>query len=135
MEKKYYDSFEFDRIVNMSLVNPFQARQQYIDYLEKYPEDYRTYFYLISLLVRIQEFDEAEKVLDYIMPIINKGNQYLSHDDNFNKLMNEIIWAKLKMYMYQGKYEEAYQIYISSSKRFDGRSDNIILYLENKHGY
>ena len=105
---KYFDNWEFNKIIPLIETNPFEAKIRFEEYLKKYPKDYTTYPFYISTLITLRELNEAEKVLEYITTIIDQDIKYVNNYKNNtrSKLLNEhILTVKVKLLLYQDKYD------------------------------
>lgn len=110
MKAKYFNKWEFQQLLNLYETNPFEAKLKYEEYLDKYPKDYSAYSYYASLLIVLGEFDEAEKILDFVEFV--SGRDSIFSKDPY-KLMNFrrcVLSSRLRLLSYQEKYDELYNL-------------------------
>lgn len=106
------------------------------EYMKKYPLDYSAYPYYASILITLGDFNEAEKVLDYVEIISNANENFTSKETKVQNLKYNILFSKLKLLSYQEKYDELYKIYLNNSQElYDiNLNHNIIFYCKKKLG-
>ena len=87
VEKKYYDKWQFDQAFNLIETNPHEAKNRFEEYLKQYPDDYATYPYYAYVLITIGEFEQAEKILNYV------EKKYI-HDSKFLTIVKKVDLLK-----------------------------------------
>jgi len=117
MESKYFDNWEFQQALGMRKTNPIEARLRYEEYLKKYPEDYSCYTYYAAVLIRLGEFDLAEKVLDYVKTIASRDSHFANQFQKVKNLEGNILFNKLKILYFTGRYEELYNLYLLNEEK------------------
>lgn len=134
MDDQYFNIWEFKRALEMTEIDPFVAKKMYEDYLSKYPSDYSAHAFYCSVLIILNELNEAEQQL-------NKLEKKYSEDENFvNSLKfkmfyQNFIFTKIKFLTYTGKYEELYKCCIDNIEEMRLRGMNsVIFYAKKKLG-
>lgn len=123
MEKNYFNKYEFKKAVDHGNVNPFTAINMFQNYIQKYPDDYNSYCYYANLLILIGKVDEAESVLDKMLKLKEENTKYQNLDRRNYYLTNDILWVKLRLLVYQNKYQELYQFITDNYKRIFNNTD------------
>lgn len=134
MRKQYFNKWEFDKAVSLFQKNPIECKNRYEEYIEKYPEDYYTYTYYVSVLVEIGEFDKAEKVLNHVIKLYKKDPNFLKHPNKLKPLEQNIFYCKLKLLSYNEKYTELYHFCSDNYKTIrDLEINNLYFYAKGKN--
>ena len=137
MEQKYFNTWEFNRILSLIDTNPEQAKIKFEDYLQKYPKDYSAYPYYASVLITMREFDNAEKILKHLITIINddkKINRLLT-PQKIEHIKHNFIYTKIKLLAYQEKYQELLELYYRYPNQIQEMNLNhVIFYAKKKVG-
>lgn len=107
MKSTRFDRWEFLNILSIVDTNPLEAKIRYEEYLKKYPKDYSAYSYYAAVLIMIGEFEAAEKIMDYVEQISKKDQNFNKDLKKIQNLTENFIFVKLKLLMYQEKYEDA----------------------------
>lgn len=110
---KYFDIFEFQRIIDLMDTDPYSSLLLYEKYLNQYPNDYSAYLLYCSNLIILGKLDEAEKVYNYFEQKYDKDNS-LNGTEKVEKIKISIVFTKIKLLSYQGKYEELYKFCIKN---------------------
>lgn len=106
MNTLYFNKYEFKKAISFFEINPYEAKKQLKEYIDKYPLDYNSYTYYVSSLISIGEINEAEELLKKI-----ENELYPIIEDKKKELMyRNIIFIKLKLLSYQERYEELYEL-------------------------
>lgn len=135
MEKNYFNKWEFEQAYTYVDVNPHEAKLRYEQYLEKYPKDYAAYVYYASNLTTLGEFDEAEKVLNYVELIASKDGHFANEFSRVKRFETSILAKRLRLLSYQERYEEILQLYYNNfqdAKQLDLYS--LVFYCKKKLG-
>ena len=111
MKNKYFDRWEFKQANSIIETNPLEAKLKFEQYLEKYPEDYSTYYYYASVLIILGDLDVAEKVLNFVEEKANNNKEFTNDLKKVNILNYGILFNRLRILSYKGDYEEFYRIY------------------------
>ena len=109
MKNQYYDKWEFDQILELSKTNPYEANYKYEQYLKKYPKDYCTYCYYAAKLITTNDFDKAKQILDFVSISIKERKEFLNVGSRLEDVKRDLLFARLKLWCYQGKYEQLYK--------------------------
>lgn len=98
MQYKYFRETEFQYALDLFENNPFEAKERFEAYLEKYPNDYYARAYYVMLLAKLCLFDEAEEEYERIIEETRNNNFY--SDSSIKKLNGfkcNMIISKLKI--------------------------------------
>ena len=121
----------------MSLYNndPREALRQFEIYLSKYPEDYSAYTYYMSLLIRLGHFEDAENFVIWLENRLYSDQNYLSYPERVKILEKHILFTKFKLYAYQERFEDMYELCLNHSDRINELEiTSIIFYMKKKLG-
>ncbi len=116
MNANYFNQFEFKQAFSNTKDNPLKAKYMYEEYLSKYPSDYNIYTYYSVVLITLGQFDEAEKIINYVEEIANNDQNFCSRKNKLNILKQHILFNRLKLLCYQEKYHELNQLCVNHSK-------------------
>ena len=119
MQNKYYDTWKFQQIVELSKKNPKLSDSKFREYLGEYPKDYCAYVYFVGNLITLGEFDEASKVLDKLEIEYKTDKGFFKFDSKVEILAREIIHNRLRLFSYMERYEEFYKYYLKNEKEID----------------
>ena len=120
MRKKYYDEWEFKKILTLMNVNPYESRFKFEKYLENYPKDYSAWNVYGYNLIMIGELEESKKTFEYVETSINQDKQYQGNATGIKDLKNNLLQNKLRLLCYEERFEEAYNLlYYRRNKRDD----------------
>lgn len=137
MTNKYYNEWEFKKILKLMETNPVTANLRLETYLKKYNKDYCAHVYYISTLITLGEFKEAEarlKELEY-MYINDKDFKNKVDIKNMKKLKTNIISTKIRLLSYHEKYKEIEELYLQHEqelKELDIEIERLIFYCRKK---
>lgn len=109
-KKNFFDEWEFNSIISISATDPEKADSLYKEYLEKYHNDYSIITWYISNLVTLGRYEEANTILNELEETYKNDKSFLGYKDKVSALKVNIIYAKIKLLMYQEKYQEAYDL-------------------------
>ena len=132
MKTQYYNTLEFNKIVKIMNTNPKEAKNNFEDYLKKYPRDYSAYLWYIETLICLGEFKNAEKIFKYIENKINSSNINLDRN-KINIFNKHKFYIKLKLLSYQEKYEDLYTYCVNNINRINELGLNHLLFWCKKH--
>ena len=131
----YFNKFEFKQAFSLTELSPFVAKSKFEEYLQKYPKDYCTYPYYISVLITLGEFNEAEKVLDFLEFITRQDRYFDNEFDKKEFFKRRTLFNKLRLLSYQEKYQELYQLYLDNFSKFENaKVTNAAFYCKKKIG-
>ena len=135
MKNIYFDRHEFLQILSLAETNPLLAKEKYEEYLERYPNDYCTYCFYCSLLITLQKFDEAEKEIIYLENMYKNDKKYVNEKNRRKQLECNILYTKIKLLCYRGKYQELYELYLNNYQDLQQCSlDDIYFYCKKQLG-
>lgn len=110
MGKNYYNILEFTKASSFLKKNPYEAKIRFEKYLAKYPKDYNGYAYYILSLISLELYEDAEKILDYVVSISQEDKKFMNMTDKLESFNTSIFKCRLKLLSYQGKFEELYKL-------------------------
>lgn len=135
MESKYYNNWEFQQLLSLTKTNPFEAKIRYEQYLEKYPDDYPAYPYYIALLIRLQQLEEAQKVLYYIEKEANENKRFNNISIKKEIFKDSLTFTKIKLLSYQKKHDQVIKICEKHKRKLkDIDLNSIIFYCKKQLG-
>lgn len=114
--------------------DPYSGAIELKKYFDKYPLDYTSYPYYISVLIIIGNFELAKETIDYVQAIID-SNVYRNDKRRDKIIKYSLLYSKFKLLCYEKKYKEAYNLYLSnqeSTNDFD--IDRIIFFIKARLG-
>lgn len=137
MHNKYFDKYVFKKILKVSYIDPFEAKNEFEEYLEKYPTDYGAYPYYASNLIKIGKYDDADKILKYAQKLISADTNIPKNSDKLERIQRNIVFSKIKLLLYQEKYDECYYCYLQDKKLVKDLQigDAIVFYCQKKLGF
>lgn len=134
MNLKYHNKKLFLNAQTSLKTNPWDAKTKLEEYLELYPKDYLVYSYYASVLIMLGLLKEAEEILKYGEMLIEKENT-INLNNEKSGLEHGIFITKLKLYSYQGRYDELYELLAKNKEYISDRNLNAItFYSKNKNG-
>lgn len=134
-KKEYFNKWEFEQIFKLSKKNPLEARIGYEAYLQKYPKDYTTFPYYSSVLILLGEFDEAEKILDYVENKYTEDLNFMKQLDKVDFIERYTAYDRLKLFCYRKKYKEFFNFYYQNySKLKDFDLNGILFFCNSRRG-
>ena len=99
MNNERFNNYELSQISKEIKYNPYSALDKLEEYLRVFPKDSCAYSYYIKVLIDLGRFEDASFVFNYA------ENEF---PDNINI---NFIFAKIRLLMFTGKYDEAYNLY------------------------
>lgn len=134
MKQLYFNELEFKKAFSLHQTNPMEAKIRYEEYLKKYPKDYYTYTFYVGVLIELGEFDIAEKVLNYVIDISKKDNNFFKQKNKLKILDQNIIFCKLRLLSYTEKYCELYEFCINNYNIINNPAlKTVMLYIKAKN--
>lgn len=134
MNKTYFNEFEFQKIVELKVTNPYEAVMRMQEYIKKYPSDYRAFLYYITFLSTIKEIDKACELLNQFEITLAKDGHFQSFNERMINIKKAYLYTKLKLLMDQEKYKEAYTLCLRDFNKVDMHLSEIIFFLQTKLG-
>ena len=137
MKNKYYNEWEFDRILKVMEFNPLTANIKLEAYLNKYPKDYCAIIMYIATLITIGKFSKAEMLLNELEDTYKKDKHFIKKYPKIyqEKLRANIISSRIRLLSYQEKYEEAQNLYLKYEddlQKLGIEMERILFYLRKK---
>lgn len=136
MKDLYYNVHEFNYARDLMDIDPYKAKEAFLLYIERYPQDYRARAYYASVLIILRELDEANRVIEDLEYEAYSNREFMA-DKNaifLKHFRQNITFAKIKLLFYQNKYQELYDTYFNNDKIIDIYKDANI-YLNQDMGY
>ena len=134
-QKKYFNPFEMKKIINMTYINLTEAKEKFEEYLKKYPFDYSAYFYYAISLISIGELASAQDIIFKAKILMEKDGHFKNLTEKYDRVVEDMNFALMKLYSYQGNYLEAYKICINYFARTSRKFSAVRTFLEKKLGY
>ena len=103
MKNAKFDSYKFKKIVDISKKDVLLAIELFEQYFEEYPDDYSGYLIYASNLIKINRFEEAERIIKSAKQGYERSNFSTEKKDN---LLRSITFTELRLLAYQEKYNE-----------------------------
>lgn len=119
MKEKYFDPWEFEKNMEFINTNPLKAKQKFEEYIEQYPNDYYCYPFYASSLIALGHFNKASQIINYAEKNYVKNERIFSKSRKEKFLKESILFSKLKLFLYTGKYKEAHELYLKNKKTLD----------------
>ena len=130
----YFNHNEYMYAIDIISTNPLECIRRFEEYFKKYPLDFSAYPYYIVALVNVRRIDEAQNLLDKLIKLVNDNPSYKKQAKFSKYFQKNLFFAAIKLYLYQGRYLDAYKLYTGSPEyKFDD-SDTILLYCKKKLG-
>ena len=114
--------------------DPYTSLLCFENYFSKYPEDNSARAYYISNLITVGEFEKADEEIIKLENILKRNCLYQHEIERANILNHNIKICKFKSYLYQGKYEQALDIYYSNIEELSYLGNEVKTFLEQKRG-
>ena len=108
MAKEYFNEYEYRKICAIRDINPTLAEQLYIEYLEKYPNDYFARCSYIDQLVTLNKLCDARENLYELNEEISK-DEYFKYveKDKMHHFKYKMQYTIIRLLMYEENYTEA----------------------------
>lgn len=123
---KKYDIDEFDRIKNLISTNLISAKKKIEDYLKKYPMDYTAYNYYALILIELGLIDDAIKITDYSLNLVNSDNNYKKEDRDY--FMHHNILNNIRILSFQKRYDELLNYYNENMDKIIEKDTSMLPY-------
>ena len=128
MLNRYFNESEFQYAIKLLETDPFEAKERFETYLNKYPTDYYARAYYVILLTRICLFDEAQKEYDAIIKESNNDTFFAYNAKKLHGFKYNMIIAKLKLLGAKEDYQSILAILNNYSEMFNERDHKYISY-------
>ena len=130
-KRKYFNSYEYDRICKLTHTDIIGAKEAFEDYLIRYKEDLSAYSKYANILLSLGELDKAESILDLIDYKMYKAQHYKEDDEKTKGFRTYLIHLRAKLYVYQNKIEEALELMHTKKEAFKDTKSFIYFYLRS----
>ena len=108
---KYFNKFETKKIIDIMNIDPVTARDQFEEYLERYPKDYSAHTFYASTLITLGNYDEALKILENVEILADRDTNFNSSSERRRLFERDLLFTKLRLLSYQEKYDEIEGLY------------------------
>lgn len=115
--KMKYNVYEFNKANDALKVNLKISKELFEEYLVNYPYDYSTYINYAYLLLRLDNTLNARKVCEYVQALVEKDFNY-KNSIKYERFKSMKLKLTFTILVYEGKFKEAYDLYINSSRKF-----------------
>lgn len=132
MNTKYFDSWLLDNAVSSIKTNPIEGKNKLENYIKTYPKDYSAYPYYASVLITLGFFEEAERILNHVEEIYKTDLKYKNINNKVHYLTHGILVNRLRLYSYQKRYQELYQLCQSNQEYIRKNDLNAIEFYSKK---
>ncbi|MBE6160981.1 MAG: hypothetical protein E7158_01995 [Firmicutes bacterium] len=115
-KNRFFNNDYYSNILKQGSLDPFNSIILLEEYVRTYYNDIYSYCSYASLLITVGRFDEAKKVLDELQREVENNKKYNSLDDGIrgDTLLKNLLFIKLRYYIYSGHYEEAYNFILEN---------------------
>lgn len=113
---KKFNVYEFNKANEALKVNLKLSKELFEEYLVNYPYDYSTYINYAYLLLRLDDIISARKVCEYVQSLVEKDFNY-KNSIKYERFKNMNLKLTFTILVYEGKFKEAYDLYINSSRK------------------
>lgn len=110
MKNQYFNEWEFKKVFSLFHSDPIECKKRYEEYLEKYPQDYYTYTFYIGVLIELGEFENAEKVLNYVVNVSGNDKSFLKQENKLKTFEENIFFCNLKLLAYKEEFQKLYEL-------------------------
>ena len=136
MKNRYFNETAFQYAIDLMETNPYQSKERFEDYLDKYPNDYYARIYYVILLTRIHLFNEARDEYNSIVNDVNIDNYFLSDANRLKGFKYNLLIARIKLLIVFGKYKELYTLIEKNKNIYDiGDIVAVRFFCKEKLGY
>ncbi len=118
--KNYFNEYEFNEAFKLQYIDPYEAEKRYENYFLKYPFDYNTYPYFVSLLILLGKFEKANDILNYIEKKAFNDSNYCNRIDKVDFLNYGLFTCRLKLLLFNKKYKELIIYYYQNIDNIKG---------------
>ena len=132
MQNKIYDEEEFQKAFAYIDKNPFTAKKMLSDYIKKYPTDYYSIAYYISLLERLNQFAEAKHIFREVDAITKNDYSFMQNKARYKGFQCVMALNKVKILASDGKFKELLDYYEKNQVLFENRRDTEYLLYYSK---
>lgn len=112
--EKYFDKDRLEEIMKKENIDIYGAIHDIEIYCSQYPKDRVAKHYYARMLIKVGRLVDAEDVLNQLEALIEEASKKRINEkqkNNLDKDENSLRGTRLKLLMWQGKYEEALAYY------------------------
>ena len=134
-EKKYFNIYLFTEILKKINIDIYGAKEEFEEYIMEYPLDYSAQAIYVSILIRLQEFELAEKILNEIEIKIKTDKKLKIHIKKMNFDVTSLTFSRCALLCHQQRYQELYDHLVTAV--FDEKRlniDAVLKYCKSKLG-
>lgn len=129
----YYNTIDFERAGSLIVIDPLEAKFAFEEYIQKYPTDYFAYLKYIYVLIILNDFESAEKMVNYVERNVHSNLKYLKCGDKVKKVEWGLQLNKIRVLFALEKYKEVYDYINQFCGNLDiERKDELLLYCQKK---
>ena len=110
MKNLYYDGKLSKEINDIYQNNVVLSEKMYRDYIELYKSDYSMKVQYAKNLIALGKFEKAETLLNMVEREYLSDDNYMNSKKDMNIFLESLLMAKIKLYIYTKRYEEAYEL-------------------------
>lgn len=131
----HFDEWLFHLAMNNYETDPYDTITQLSNYLDKYPGDNSARIYYANALATVGKISDALQIVNSCDKVIETSSLYEENRDKYLFQKKDVIFVKIKIYMYMEKYKEAYDLYLNSiDLGISLHIERIIFYCKKKLG-
>ena len=118
-KNRFFNSDYYRNILNQGSFDPVKAITLMEEYISTYYNDIYSFSSYASLLITVGRFDEAKEILDKLQREAENNKKYNSLEDGIrgDTLFKNLLFVKLRYYIYSGQYEEAYNFILENENK------------------
>jgi hypothetical protein len=132
--RKYFDKYEFDRIVKLKKYHPVRAMECFKSYVERYPLDVMAHVQYASCLITFANYEEAEKELEISKGLLSKCSIFKENEIKARDAKHTLLYNTLRLYAYQNKANEFLSLYYENYKFLKDIKPDAVFYFRNMIG-
>ena len=132
--RKYFDTYEFDRIIKLCKSYPNRAKDCFEKYLERYPTDLQARIQYASILITLSNYEDAEKELELSKYLLSKKSVFKEDNYKTRKTKHELLYNTLRLYAYQNKANEFLSLYFENCNFLRDVKPDVVFYFRSLVG-
>ena len=133
--KRYFNTHYFDKIKKIINTDPLKAKKEFEEYMMKYPLDYSAQTIYVSVLIRLQQFELAEKMLEEIELRMEKDGNFKTYYEKKDLDETSVVFCRSALLCYQQRYSELYEFVLKTKyNKKKLKIDSLITYCRKKLG-
>ena len=106
---KYFNKHLFSEILKIINSDPYTAKLEFEEYIMDYPLDYSAQTTYASVLIRLQEFELAEKIINEVEIKIKTDKKIKAFINKMNLDLTSIVFCRCALLCHQQRYQELYE--------------------------